>query len=114
VFGAAGAVAADAQTVALWGYELYGARFLKASSVADMTDFSDGDGYGLGTVDLAAVGNGRWNVDGVGHTGASVGYRSVLAVLTKNHVSIAILTPSEVEVLPLVQYLVKAGSLSGR
>lgn len=110
VFGAAGGVAGDAESVARWGYALYGSRVLRAESVAQMTDFTDGDGYGLGTWDLNAVGNGRWNVDGVGHTGESVGYRSVMAVFRDAKVSVAIMTPSEVEVLPLVQYLVKAGS----
>ena len=54
VLGGAGAVAGDAESVARWGYELYGSRLLPAGSVAQMTDFSDGDGYGLGTWDFSA------------------------------------------------------------
>ncbi len=111
-FGAAGGVAGDAESVARWGYALYGSRVLGVESVAQMTDFSDGDGYGLGTWDFNALANGRWgNVAVVGHTGASVGYRSVMAVFRDARVSVAILTPSAVEVLPLVLPLVTAGSL---
>ena len=76
-----------------------------------MTDFQDGDGYGLGTINIRALDNGRWDVDAVGHTGETVGYRSVLVTIPDAKFSVAILTPSTVEVLPLVSRLVAAGSL---
>lgn len=109
--GAAGGVAADAPSVARFGYELYGGRLLQARWVAAMTDFHDGDGYGLGTRDFTAGPYARWNIDAIGHDGATIGYRSVLAVFRKPHVSVAVLTPSTVDTVPYVQYLVKAGRL---
>ena len=109
--GAAGGVVGDAEAVARWGYELYGGRVLHAASVAQMTDFTDGDGYGLGTRDYTARGYVRWNIDAVGHDGSTIGYRTVMAVFEAEQVSVAILTPSTTEVVPYVQYLVKAGAL---
>ena len=113
-FGAAGGVAGDVESVAQWGYELYGSRVLRPESVEEMTDFQDGDGYGLGTLDNRTVENGMRDVDVLGHTGETVGYRSVLAVIPDVKASVAILTPSTVEVLPLVRKLVTAGSLLGQ
>jgi CubicO group peptidase (beta-lactamase class C family) len=112
-FGAAGGVAGDAAAVATWGYALYGAQILREGSVEQMTDFADGDGYGLGTRDFTAGGYTRWNIDAVGHDGVTVGYRSVMAVFESQRVSVAILTPSTTETGPFVQYLVKAAKLLG-
>jgi D-alanyl-D-alanine carboxypeptidase len=109
--GAAGGVAGDAPSVARFGYELYGGHVLQPRSIAEMTDFDDGDGYGLGTRDFTAGGYARWNINAVGHDGSTVGYRSVLAVFRERHVSVAVLTPSTVDTVPYVQYLVKAGRL---
>lgn len=78
--GAAGGVAGDAASVAAWGYALYGARLLHEVSVKQMTDFADGDGYGLGTLDFTAGGYARSNIDAVGHDGVTLGYRRVMAV----------------------------------
>jgi D-alanyl-D-alanine carboxypeptidase len=111
--GPAGGVAGDAAAVATWGYALYGAQLLREGSVEQMTDFADGDGYGLGTRDFTAGGYARWNIDAVGHDGVTVGYRSVMAVFESQRVSVAILTPSTTETMPFVQYLVKAGKLLG-
>jgi hypothetical protein len=76
-----------------------------------MTDFQGG--YGLGTLDFRVVEDGRWDVEVVGHTGETVGYRSVLVVIPGSMVSLAILTPSTVNVVPLVRKLVAAGALLG-
>ena len=111
--GASGGVAGDAESTARWGYALYGARLLRPESVTQMTDFGDGDGYGLGTLDFTAPGFSRSNIPGIGHDGNMPGYRSVLAVLPARQVSIAILTPSTVDVVPYVKWLVKAGTLMG-
>jgi len=111
LFGTAGGAAGDVEAVARWGYELYGSRLLRPESVDQLTDFQDGDGYGLGTIDIRALENGRWDFDAVGHTGETVGYRSVLVTIPEAKVSVAILTPSTVEVLPLVKRLAAAGSL---
>ena len=107
-------VAGDAESVARWGYELYGARVLRADSVAQMTDFEDDDGFGLGTVDFTPSYRQRWGIDGVGHLGDEMpGYRAVLAVYPALRLSVAILSPSAVDTVPFVRYLVTAGSLSG-
>lgn len=111
--GAAGGVAGDAESTARWGYDLYGARLLRPESVAQMTDFGDGDGYGLGTLDFTGPRFSRSDIPGVGHDGDMPGYRSVLAVIPSRQASIAILTPSTVDVVPYVKWLVKAGSLMG-
>ena len=112
--GAAGGISGDALSVAKWGYALYGAQLLRPESVTQMTDFDDGDGYGLGTFDYT---NDYWytsHVDGFGHHGVTAGYRSVLAVYPAKELSIAILTPSDVDPLPLVSYLERAVTQPGK
>lgn len=108
-------VAGDAASTALWGYELYGGQVLSAESLAEMTDFDQGDPhrYGLGTIDFTAPYWFKWHIEGYGMRGGMPGYRSVLAVYPAHRMSIAILTPSTVDVLPYVRYLVLAGSLLG-
>jgi CubicO group peptidase (beta-lactamase class C family) len=106
-------VAGDAPSVAQWGYALYGGRVLKPESVTQLIDFDQdvGAGYGLATIDFRS---GRWfssNIKGYGMRGALVGYRSVLAVYPEHHLSIAILTPSPVDVVPYVGRIVNAGLL---
>ena len=108
--GSAGSAAGDAESVARWGYDLYGALRLRPDSVEQMADFSDGDGYGLGTFDYT---NDHWytsHVNGFGHHGVTSGYRTVLAVYPAEEMSIAILTPSNVEPLPYVRFLEKAAT----
>jgi len=107
--GAAG----DAASTAQWGYSLYGGQVLSADSVAQMVDFDQPDGhrYGLGTIDFTNPHYFQWHIEGYGIRGGIPGYRSVLAVYPEHHMSIAILTPSTVDVLPYVRYLVNAGSL---
>lgn len=112
-YGPAGAVAGDAEDVARWGYALYGAHLLKPDSVAQMTDFKDGDGYGLGTMDLSS-GFTSTSLEAVGHLGILPGYRTLLAVYPAGPVSVAILTPSTVEPSTYVERLVTAGSLTHR
>lgn len=95
--GAAGGMAADAPTLARWGYQLYGSRLLPAETVhAMMTQESAGTvfpgvGYGLGTMLFLAVGTET----NVGHTGRSPAYSSMLAVIPAPHLSAAILIPDE-------------------
>ena len=106
-------VAGDAASMAQWGYALYGGRVLTADSVAQMIDFDqpDGRGYGLGTIDFTGPRWFQWHIEGYGMRGGMPGYRSVLAVYPEHHLSVAILTPSTVDVLPYVRYLVNAGLL---
>jgi D-alanyl-D-alanine carboxypeptidase len=64
-------IAADAPTVARWGYQLYGARLLSAKSVLEMTtqpsqdSIFPGVGYGLGTMTFTGLGTDA----AYGHTG---------------------------------------------
>jgi D-alanyl-D-alanine carboxypeptidase len=112
VFGAAGGVAADAEATARWGYDLYGARLLEPASVAQMTDFDDGDGYGLGTMDFSSGRFSHATLEAVGHLGVLPGYRTLLAVFPDTSVSVAILTPSTVDPSPYVKWLMVAGNLN--
>lgn len=107
--GAAGGIAADAPTVARWGYHLYGGLVLGAEASREMRE-SPGDGwYGLGTW---RVGDNRWGVEVVGHLGELPGYRTVLAVLPEQRVSIAIIfTTGSAETAPYVPLLAKAAGL---
>jgi D-alanyl-D-alanine carboxypeptidase len=100
---------ADALTVARWGYQLYGGQVLEATSLAAMTEFDD-DFYGLGTMDISQQ---SFNIDAVGHEGEILGYRSVLAVFRHQPLAVAILSPSTADTGAFVQYLVKAGGLTG-
>ena len=90
-------IAADAQTVALWGYQLYGARLLAPASVRAMTTQPTPDqlfpdlGYALGTMvftDLATD-------PGYGHEGSGPASSSILVVVPARHLSLAILIPEE-------------------
>jgi len=71
VAGAAGGIAADAATVARWGYRLYGGRILDAAATVDLTT-PVAPGYGLGTEILEQ----RWAPTGgvIGHHGGIPGY----------------------------------------
>ena len=111
-FGAAGGAAADAEDTARWGYDLYGGRLLQPDSVAQMTDFDDGDGYGLGTMDFSSGRFSHATLQAVGHLGVLPGYRTLLAVFPATALSIAILTPSTVDPAPYVKWLVAAGKLT--
>lgn len=108
--GAAGGIAADAPTTARWGYQLYGGHILAEPMMKQMLDVSDGDTYGLGLMDFR---NSPYNIDAVGHEGEAIGFRSILVAFEKDQLSIALLTPSTTPTLPLVQYLIKAGHLTG-
>lgn len=109
--GGAGGAAGDAESLARWGYALYGGLALRKESVAEMTDFTEEDGYGLGTTDFSADYWQNFGMDGVGHIGVMPGYRSVLAVYPEERLSIAILSPSTVDTHPFIRQLVTAGKL---
>ncbi|MFL6151752.1 MAG: serine hydrolase domain-containing protein [Ornithinibacter sp.] len=106
-------VAGDAASVARWGYDLYGGQILKPASVAQLIDFDHPDGrrYGMATIDFTSRNWDQYSIDGYGMRAATPGYRSVLAVYPDHHLSVAILTPSAVDVLPYVRFIVNAGSL---
>jgi D-alanyl-D-alanine carboxypeptidase len=83
---APGGLAADAPTVARWGYQLYGDRVLPAFLVNQMTA---GDGvYGLGTMRFTQqFGLG----DAYGHAGDMPDHTSLLVVIPAKRVSIALI-----------------------
>ncbi|MFI5708220.1 serine hydrolase domain-containing protein [Kribbella sp. NPDC051620] len=79
-------LAADAPTVARWGYELYGNRVVPAELVKQMTT---GDGeYGLGTMlfsEIYGIGTAY------GHRGEMPDYSSLLVTVPSRKVSVAVL-----------------------
>ena len=89
----AGCIAADAVSLALWAYDVFGGRVLSEESLLAMTDFGAGsahDGYGLGVFDFSsfvsgasAVGNGGWE---------SAGYAAHLVVIPSRGTVIVVLT----------------------
>jgi CubicO group peptidase (beta-lactamase class C family) len=88
----AGGMAADASSIARWGYLLYGQRVLPPSVSRALTDGAqrvDGGSfrYGLGTYTYR-TGNG---FEVVGHFGGIGGYSTALAVVPARHLSLAVL-----------------------
>ena len=89
--GAAG-IAADAPTLARWGYLLYGGRVLEPAVLATMMkpNWSSDFGYGFGsTFD---------NTSGtlvVGHGGDYMGYSAMLYAWPETHTAVAILVPRQ-------------------
>jgi D-alanyl-D-alanine carboxypeptidase len=88
-------IAADAATVARWGYQLYGGRLLPPGSVAAMTsepsveNIAPGIGYGLGTMVFPGLGPDV----AYGHAGEDAGYSALLAVVPARHLAVAVLVP---------------------
>jgi CubicO group peptidase (beta-lactamase class C family) len=79
-------LAADAPTVARWGYELYGDRVVPAELVDQMTA---GDGpYGLGTMLFSQqFGLGM----SFGHRGDMPDYTSLLVAIPEHHLAVSVL-----------------------
>ncbi len=89
--GGAG-MAADAPSLARWGYLLYGGRVIDPSLVGMMTD---GDpaadhGYGFGTMTAEMDGSTV-----VGHVGDYMGYSSILLVWPETRTAVAVLAPRQ-------------------
>ena len=82
-----GGLAADAPTIARWGYQLYGARVLPADLVGQMIA---GDGeYGLGTMRFTR----QFGIaDAYGHGGDMPDHSSLLVVIPAKKVSIAVIS----------------------
>jgi D-alanyl-D-alanine carboxypeptidase len=100
--GGAG-MAADAPSLARWGYLLYGGRIIDGDLVATMTD---GDpaaehGYGFGTM-VADLGGGETVV---GHLGDYTQYSSILLVWPSTRTAVVVLAP--------VQGMSVSGTLPG-
>ena len=90
--GAAGGIAADAATLAHWGYRLYGGQILDARATVDMATPVD-PGYGLGTEILEQ----QWSSTGgvIGHHGGLPGYATLLLVNPQRQLAIAVLVPGD-------------------
>lgn len=92
---AAGGLAADAATVARWGYQLYGDRLVSSASVEAMTHppsqatVFPGIGYGLGTEVFGGLGTDL----AIGHLGSDPFYSTMLAVVPARHLAAAVLVP---------------------
>ena len=98
--GAVGGIAADAPTLARWGYELYGGHLLTPEAVQQMTTPCLED-YGLGTV-IGKLGD----LDVVGHDASIPGYLASLQVFPRHRLSVAVLVPdSDVDLSVLLQRL---------
>ena len=89
--GAAG-MAADAPTLARWGYLLYGGSIIDPGLVGIMVkpNWSSDLGYGFGTMCDNSSG-----ALVVGHAGDYMGYSSVVLAWAGTHTSIAVLVPKE-------------------
>ena len=85
---AAGGIAADAATLAGWGYRLYGGQVLPPARTVELAT-EVAPNYGLGTEILEQ----RWGPHGgaVGHHGGINGYATVLTVTLAEQLSVAVL-----------------------
>jgi len=86
--GAAGGIAADAPTLATWGYRLYGGLIVDPEGTVDLTT-PVVPGYGLGTAIISGLAGPDLVV---GHGGLIPGYSTLLIVDPTRQVSVAILT----------------------
>ena len=89
--GGAG-MAADAPSLARWGYLLYGGRIIDGHLVETMTTeatVADVGSYGFGT--MIADREGEWIV---GHLGDYIQYSSVLLVWPSTRTAVALLVPA--------------------
>jgi D-alanyl-D-alanine carboxypeptidase len=93
--GPAGGMAADALTVAWWGYLLYGGSVLTTDSLHTMTTFEDG--YGLGASDYRL----RFGTFAVGHAGRIPGYEAQLVAFPDEAVVLAVLLNTDRQAEPL-------------
>ena len=106
--GASGGAAADATTIARWGYLLYGGHVLGEATTRALRESALEDGYGLGSW---RIGVRDMGTEVVGHNGDLPGYKTVLATFPERRASIAILTTGVVAPEPYVAHLAKAGGL---
>jgi len=75
--GPAGGMASDSATLARWWSQLCGGQVVSDSSLDEMTNFDDGDGYGLGLFDQTDV----HGSPAVGNGGIQVGFTAYAACL---------------------------------
>jgi D-alanyl-D-alanine carboxypeptidase len=87
-FLAAGCIAADARSVARWGYLLYGGHVLEPKSLEAMLPERDPAAYGFGTRSYKLSLRG---IDAVGHDGDQPPFTSSLMVLRDEPLAAAVL-----------------------
>ena len=85
----AGGIAADAPSMARWGYLLYGGQVIDSSLVQQMTAGGPDDWYGLGTQRIT-----EGSQLSVGHAGGEVSYHGRFWVWPDQATSIAVLVPA--------------------
>jgi D-alanyl-D-alanine carboxypeptidase len=89
---AAGCIAADARSVARWGYFLYGGHVLKPESLKEMLPERDTAAYGFGTRSYKLSLHG---IDAVGHDGDQPEFSSSLMVLRDEPLAAAVFISGE-------------------
>ena len=88
-------IAADAMTVATWGYALYGGRVLPAAASRELTaqpsvgSVFPGIGYALGTMVFDGISTGL----AYGHVGSGPTSSSILVVVPSRRLALAVLSP---------------------
>jgi D-alanyl-D-alanine carboxypeptidase len=87
-----GGMAADAPSIARWGYQLYGGRVVPTTIVNAMTA---GEGeYGLGTERYSqSLGLG----EAYGHRGEIPGYSTMLAVVPERRIAVSLLMADDLK-----------------
>ena len=118
--GASGGAAADAATLAEWGYRLYGGRVLPPDLTAELSHPVT-PGYGLGTLHLdsapvrPATGPAQdpqlTGLGAIGHDGGIPGYSSTLLVIPNRSMSVAVLIVGP-EVVAIETHIITAGLLT--
>lgn len=87
--GAAAGMAADAPSLARWGYLLYGGRVIDPRLVAEMTEGGPDDWYGLGTQRVTADG-----AQAFGHEGDIGSYHGMFLYWPDQATAIALMEPA--------------------
>ena len=87
----ASAIAADAPSLAAWGWYLFAGKLIKPQSLAEMTAV-DRNGHGLGIDALYDL----YPEVAYGHSGSLVGYAAILAVLPERQVAVALFINNDV------------------
>ena len=91
--GAAGGIAADAATLADWGYRLYGGLTLPADRTVDLTTPVT-PGHGVGTLIWTLAPEGTVLV---GHNGRIPGYSTLLTVDPSRQIAVAVLVVGDTD-----------------
>jgi D-alanyl-D-alanine carboxypeptidase len=89
----AGGMAADASALAAWGFLLYGGFLLPPEQTSAMAEVSADTEYSIGTMHL-----GEYGLDAIGHPGRIPGYATILAVLPRLGIAVAVLVNSDAPV----------------